>query len=66
MGYLVTWDMKKKTEVLHDFIVSVFTGKCSSHTTQVAEGKSRDRENEELLVTHLKVQKYMRPDEIHP
>jgi len=32
----------KKTEVLNDFFVSVFTGKCSSHTAQVSEGKGRD------------------------
>ena len=46
-GDLVTQDMKKP-EVLNDFFVSVFTGKCSSHTAQVAEGKGRDWENEEL------------------
>jgi len=40
MGDLATWDMEK-TEVL-DFFTSVFTGKCSSHTVQVTEGKGRD------------------------
>jgi len=29
------------------FFASVFMGKCSSHTTQVAGGTSRDWENEE-------------------
>lgn len=41
---LVTWDMEKD-KVLTDIFVSVFTGKCSSHTTQAAEGNSRDWEN---------------------
>ena len=45
-GDLVTWDMER-AEVLKDFFASVFTGKCSSHTTQVAEGKGREWENEE-------------------
>ena len=31
------------------FFASVFTGKCSRHTAQVAEGKGRDWENEEPL-----------------
>ena len=46
-GDLVTRDMGK-AEVLNDCFVLVFTGKCSSHTTQVAEGKGRDWENEEV------------------
>jgi len=46
MGALVTWDMEK-AEVLSDFVASVFTGKCSSHTAQVTEGKVRDWDNEE-------------------
>ncbi|GAB0203228.1 mitochondrial enolase superfamily member 1 [Grus japonensis] len=38
----------EKAEVLNDFFASVFTGKCSSHTAQVTEGKGRDWDNEEL------------------
>lgn len=48
MGDLITQDTKK-VEVLSDFFASVFTAKCSSHTNQLAKGKGRDWENEELL-----------------
>jgi len=40
----------EQAEILGDFFASVFTGKCSSHTTQVAEGTGRDWENEPLTV----------------
>ncbi|GAB0181545.1 mitochondrial enolase superfamily member 1 [Grus japonensis] len=56
----------------HEF----FTGKCSSHTTQVAEGKGRDWENaepstvgEDQVQDHLrnlKVHKSVGPDEMYP
>jgi len=45
-GDLVTRDMGK-AEVLNDSFASVFTGKRSSHTAQVTDGKGRDWENEE-------------------
>ncbi|GAB0181346.1 mitochondrial enolase superfamily member 1 [Grus japonensis] len=57
------------------FFASVFTGKCSSHTTQASEGKGREWENEEpptvgedQIRDHLrklKVHKSMGPDEMH-
>jgi len=61
--------------VLNDFFASVFNSKCSSHTAQVAQGKSRDWENEEPptvgedqvrdCLRNLKVHKSMGPDEMH-
>ncbi|GAB0195323.1 mitochondrial enolase superfamily member 1 [Grus japonensis] len=66
----------EKAEVLNDFFASVFTGKCLSHTAQVAEGKGRDWETAEPptvgedqvqeYLRNLKVQKSMGPDEMHP
>ncbi|PKU41658.1 rna-directed dna polymerase from mobile element jockey-like [Limosa lapponica baueri] len=44
-GGLVTQDTEKAEE-LKEFFALVFTSKCSSHTTQVAEGKGRVWENE--------------------
>ncbi|PKU27596.1 rna-directed dna polymerase from mobile element hypothetical protein [Limosa lapponica baueri] len=65
----------EKAEVLKNFIILVFTNRCSSHTTQVTEGKGRDWENEELSTVgedhvqdhlrNLKVHKSMGPDEMH-
>jgi len=42
----IIWFEDKRT-VLNNFFASVFTGKCSSHTAQVTDGKGRDWENEE-------------------
>ncbi|GAB0207312.1 mitochondrial enolase superfamily member 1 [Grus japonensis] len=64
----------EKAEVLNAFFASVFTGKCSSHTAQVTEG--RDWENAEPptvgegqvreYLRNLKDHKSMGPDEMHP
>ncbi|GAB0203452.1 mitochondrial enolase superfamily member 1 [Grus japonensis] len=64
----------EKAEVLNNFFASVFTGKCLSHTAQVAEG--RDWENAEPptvgedqvreYLRNLKVHRSMGPDELHP
>uniref|UniRef100_A0A8B9FTL9 Reverse transcriptase domain-containing protein n=1 Tax=Amazona collaria TaxID=241587 RepID=A0A8B9FTL9_9PSIT len=75
-GELATLDLEK-AEVLNDFFASVFTGKCSDHTTQVLEGRRGDGEGgdpgptvgEDLVRDHLRnlnVYKSMGPDEIHP
>lgn len=47
---MINWDMEK-AKVLNNIFGSVFTGKCSSHTAQAAEGKDRNWENEELPTT---------------
>jgi len=75
MGDVITQE-RDKAEVMNNFVASVFTGKCSSHTTQVAEGKGRDWENEEPPTVgedqvqdhlrNLKVYKPMGPDDVHP
>ena len=74
-GEQVTQDMEK-AEVSSDMFASVFTGKWSSHTTQVTEGKGRTWENEEPPTVgedqhqdhlrNLEVHKSMRLDEMHP
>ena len=58
---------------LSDFFASVFTGKGSSHTAQIAESKDKNLEDlpavsEDQARDHLKnmkVHKSMGPDEIH-
>ncbi|GAB0178824.1 mitochondrial enolase superfamily member 1 [Grus japonensis] len=66
----------ENAEVLNDSFASVFTGKCLSYTTQVAEGEGRDWENAEPPTVaddqvrdhlrNLKVHKSTGPDEMHP
>ena len=73
-GELATSDMEK-AEVFNYLFASVFTGKCSSHTTQFTESKGKDWENEVLPAVgedqvrdhlrNLKMHKSMGPDEMH-
>ncbi|PKU39793.1 rna-directed dna polymerase from mobile element jockey-like [Limosa lapponica baueri] len=75
IGDLVIQNMEK-AEVLTDFLVLIFTSKCSSHTSQVAVGKGRDWEHEEPPTVgegqvqdqqwNPKVHRSMIPGEIHP
>ena len=69
--------MKSSDQMLvTDIFASVFNCKLSSHAAQVAEGKGRDWENEELptvgedqvreCLRNLKVHKSMGPDEMLP
>jgi len=61
----VTRDMEK-AEVLNDSFPLVFTSKCSSHTTQAAEGKGRDWDNEEPpTVGEDRVQGHLRNMKVH-
>jgi len=56
----------QKVEVLNDFFASVFTGKCSSHTTQVTESKGMNWENEEPpTVGEDRVQDHLRNLNVH-
>ena len=65
MGDVVTWDMEK-AEVLNDFFASVFTGKCSRHTTQVTDSKGRAWENEgPPTVGEVQVRDHLRNPKVH-
>ena len=67
--------MSRMTRYSTTFFYSVFTSKCSSHTTQVTYSKGRDWENEELPTVeegevpnhlrNLKVHKSMGLDKMH-
>jgi len=75
MGDLITQDIEK-AEKLKKIFASIFTSKCSSHTTQFADGKGDDWKNEELPTVgedwvqdrpkNMKVHKSVGPDQMHP
>lgn len=70
-GNLVFWDLEM-VEMVNNFFVSVFTGKCSSHTAWAihTEGKGKDCKNKELpavredqIWDHLRIKMMHKPME---
>lgn len=52
-------------KALNNFFVLVFTGRCSSHTIQVVEGKDMDRKNEEPHTVGDQIQDHLRNFNVH-
>lgn len=61
---MTTTDMQE-VDILNNFLVTVFTGKCLSHNTKLMESKGRAWENEVPVITGDQVQAHITNVNVH-